>query len=130
MKVARIRISTQLILDALAFPKGAKVKACIGERAALGDIDLFIEHGDLPKVPDGQQIPLRVPVITAKVPPPSEFFAFDWGGEDEAAETAVLRRFYDDVCRRAERNMEKTGKLEGAHYAAMRSVLAERGVGL
>lgn len=49
---------------------------------------------------------------------------------EETVETAVLRQFYDDVCRRAERNMEKTGKLEGAHYAAMRSVLAERGVGV
>lgn len=46
----------------------------------------------------------------------------------QASETAVLRRFYDDVCREAELKMEKTGRLEGAHYAAMKTVLAEKGV--
>ncbi len=130
MKVARIVVSTEIILDALAFPKGAKVKACMGERAPLGEIELFVEHDDLPDVAQGHEIPQRVPTITTTGEPPAAFFAFDWGKEVEPEETAVLRRFYDDVCRRAEHNMEKTGKLEGAHYAAMRSVLAERGVGL
>lgn len=127
MKVARICISTQLILDALAFPKGAQVKACIGERAPLGEIELFVEHDALPDVASGHEIPQRVPVIHAEELPVT-FFTFDWGEEVEPEETAVLRRFYDDVCRRAERNMEKTGKLEGAHYAAMRSLLNEKGV--
>lgn len=129
MKVARIVVSTKLILDALAFPDGAEVKACIGERAPLGEIELFIEHDALPHVPQGHEIPRRDPVITAENLP-GTFYTFDWGEAVEDDETAVLRRFYDDVCRRAEHNMEKTGKLEGAHYAAMRSVLAERGVGL
>lgn len=37
----------------------------------------------------------------------------------------VAQQFYDEVCRRAEQNMQKTGRLEGAHYAAMQSVLKE-----
>ncbi len=40
-------------------------------------------------------------------------------------ELAAVRRFVDEVNRRAEANMLKTGKLEGSHYAAMRTVLAE-----
>lgn len=47
---------------------------------------------------------------------------------EEAVETAVLRQFYDDVCREAETRMAITGRLEGAHYAAMRSLLAKKGV--
>jgi hypothetical protein len=35
-----------------------------------------------------------------------------------------IQRFVDRVNRRAEANMEKTGRLEGAHYAAMQSELA------
>jgi len=37
----------------------------------------------------------------------------------------IAQQFYDEVCRRAESNMQKTGKLEGAHYAAMQTVLQE-----
>lgn len=39
--------------------------------------------------------------------------------------TLVVQQFVEEVNRRAERNLETTGRLEGAHYAAMRSVLAE-----
>lgn len=80
MKVARIVVSTKLILDALAFPDGAEVKACIGERAPLGEIELFIEHDALPDVAKGHEIPQRVPVITAEHLP-ATFFTFDWGEE-------------------------------------------------
>jgi len=37
----------------------------------------------------------------------------------------VIRRFIERVNERAEANMQKTNRLEGSHYAAMRSVLAE-----
>ena len=43
-------------------------------------------------------------------------------------EKETLEVFYKEVCRRAEENMLKTGKLEGAHYAAMKQVLTEKGV--
>ena len=36
----------------------------------------------------------------------------------------VIGLFCDEVERMAERNMLKTGKLEGAHYAAMRQLRA------
>lgn len=128
MRVARIVINTRLLLDALAFPDGAKVKACIGERAPLGEIELFVEHEYLPDVPDGQPIPRRDPIIKAEYLP-ATFYTFDWGEEVvEPNETAVLNRFYDDVCREAETRMKITGRLEGAHYAAMRSLLAEKGI--
>jgi hypothetical protein len=33
----------------------------------------------------------------------------------------IIEAFYKRVCDRAEANMLKTGKLEGAHFAAMQS---------
>ena len=38
----------------------------------------------------------------------------------------VIEQFVKEVCDRAESRMVITGKLEGAHYAAMLSILAER----
>lgn len=35
----------------------------------------------------------------------------------------TVQEFYDAVCKEAESNMLKTGKLEGAHFAAMRKLL-------
>ena len=141
MKAARDFVSTDLLLEALAFPEGSRVLACIGERASLGEIELFVEHDDLPDVPKGMPIPIRVPQISVSDADkrPSDFFKFEWGrsqvdweaeaaAADAAAETAVLKHFYDEVCREAELRMEKTGILEGAHYAALKSVLASKGV--
>ena len=34
----------------------------------------------------------------------------------------AVREFYNEVCQLAEENMLKTGKLEGAHFAAMQTV--------
>lgn len=42
---------------------------------------------------------------------------------DDAEHTYV--HFYDEVCRRAEENMLKSGKLEGMHFMAMKQVKAE-----
>jgi hypothetical protein len=41
---------------------------------------------------------------------------------------ATIRAFCDEVNRRAEANMLKTGKLEGSHYAAMRQLRSELGI--
>lgn len=38
-----------------------------------------------------------------------------------------IKDLYDEVCRRAEDKMLKTGKLEGAHYNALKQILAEHG---
>lgn len=43
----------------------------------------------------------------------------------EAAEREAVRAFVAKVNRQAEANMEKTGKLEGAHYAAMQLELSK-----
>ena len=40
-------------------------------------------------------------------------------------ELAVIEGFVARVCERAEANMLKTGRLEGAHYAAMTAILEE-----
>ena len=40
------------------------------------------------------------------------------------AEREAIRNFIQRVEARAEQNMEKTGKLEGTHYAAMKAELA------
>lgn len=42
-----------------------------------------------------------------------------------AVTASVACEFYREVCRRAEAKMELTGRLEGAHYAAMQEVLRE-----
>jgi hypothetical protein len=39
----------------------------------------------------------------------------------------TISAFCDEVNRRAENNMLKTGKLEGSHYAAMKQIRAELG---
>lgn len=41
------------------------------------------------------------------------------------SESRDWKEFYEEVCRRAESNMLKTGKLEGAHFAAMKQVKEE-----
>lgn len=38
-------------------------------------------------------------------------------------EEAIAEKFYDEVCKLAEENMMKTGKLEGSHFAAMQQVI-------
>lgn len=38
-----------------------------------------------------------------------------------------IKDLYDEVCRKAEDKMLKTGKLEGAHYNALKQILAEHG---
>lgn len=79
MGVAIVQISTDLILQALAFPEETKVRACIGERAWLGRIELVIEHPDLPSVADGQAISEIVPVFTWKGEDrPAKFLNFSW----------------------------------------------------
>jgi len=58
-------------------------------------------------------------------------YDFSIDGEQYAfLEFHAVREFVERVNRRAEENMEKTGKLEGAHYAAMRLELEklEKGI--
>lgn len=43
-------------------------------------------------------------------------------------EAEILADFYNKVCDRAERNMAHTGTVSGAHWNAMKQVLAEMGV--
>ena len=38
---------------------------------------------------------------------------------------AIMIRIFNEICLRAENKMQITGKLEGAHYAAMREVFEE-----
>lgn len=44
------------------------------------------------------------------------------------AEKIALQAFYAAVCVRAEANMAATGTVAGAHWNAMRQVLAEMGI--
>ena len=39
-----------------------------------------------------------------------------------------VQLYYDAVCEEAEKNMVKTGKLEGSHYAAMQRLLPDHRV--
>jgi uncharacterized membrane protein len=62
-------------------------------------------------------------------------FATDYGSIrainiDDADEVAkvVVQWFYRRVCERAEANMTATGTVAGAHWNAMRQVMAEMGI--
>ena len=44
------------------------------------------------------------------------------------SEKVLLLAFYNLVCDRAERNMEATGTVSGAHWNAMRQVLTTKGI--
>lgn len=48
----------------------------------------------------------------------------EWDKEMKAR-FVIVQEFYDKVCKLAESNIEHTGKLEGAHYAAMQTILKE-----
>jgi hypothetical protein len=37
----------------------------------------------------------------------------------------IIIEFYNEVCKRAEDKMLKTGKLEGAHFASMKEIIDE-----
>jgi len=43
----------------------------------------------------------------------------------EASDKKIIQGFYKDVCKHAEEKMLETGKLEGAHYAAMKQLMKE-----
>lgn len=43
----------------------------------------------------------------------------------EEAFNAGEKEFYAEACKRAERKMLKTGKLEGAHFASMKEMMEE-----
>lgn len=53
----------------------------------------------------------------AKISPYSSFESIN------QARYGFAKQFYEEVCREAESNMLKTGKLEGSHFAAMQRVL-------
>ncbi len=48
--------------------------------------------------------------------------------QSASGQRSTIRAFCDEVNRRAEANMLKTGKLEGSHYAAMRQLRSELGI--
>lgn len=43
----------------------------------------------------------------------------------DQARREAIKDFYAKVCERAESKMLKTGKLEGAHFASMKEIIAE-----
>lgn len=47
---------------------------------------------------------------------------------DKLMPERTISAFYHEVCRRAERKMVQTGKLEGAHYASMVEIMREMGL--
>jgi len=48
--------------------------------------------------------------------------------DSQSQENAILSAFYQEVCDQAEKNMASTGTVSGAHWNAMRQVLAQRGI--
>ena len=76
---ARIRVSTPLILQALAFPEGTKLVACHTEHVASdGYVEFVLDHRDLPLLIEGQAAPVIVPVFTQVGPRPETWIKVDW----------------------------------------------------
>lgn len=74
-----------------------------------------------------------LPVSTVEPPPftGSEFIPFppiDGSAFWKEIQKEMLLDFYNKVCDRAEQNMAHTGTVSGAHWNAMKQVLAEMGI--
>lgn len=130
MKLGVVRVSTNLILEALCFPIGTEIRACIGERAPMGEIEFVIRYDGLRDLEPGAAIPhIRTTVTKLNADqPPSQFYIVDFCDEEPPVISVVLSKFYDEVCREAEARMKQSGKLEGMHYASMKTVLKRYGV--
>jgi len=78
--LGRVRVSTALLVQALGFPEGTEVVACFGERAGYpGDIDLVLEHPDLPPVGEAGEAPELSPTFEIVGPKPASYLKVDWG---------------------------------------------------
>jgi hypothetical protein len=53
MKTAIVRVSPELLADALKFPKGTEILACRREYFFDREIELVVSHDDLQEVPKG-----------------------------------------------------------------------------
>lgn len=76
--------------------------------------------------PTEKQGGYMVPVVSPTVN--IEALATDLKALLESTEKQTLSNFYSQVCDQAERNMESTGTVSGAHWNAMRKVLNDKGI--
>lgn len=80
-RLGRVRVSTDLILEALGFPEGTMIIACYGERAGHpGDVDFIVHHNDLPKTPEGgEAIEINPHLTITHEDAPKHWIDFSWG---------------------------------------------------
>ena len=74
MGKARIRISPELVVEALHMPAGTKIEAIHHSGYYGNDFLVIVDAFDLPDVPEGSEIPLYVPTVTR-----NERYTWDWG---------------------------------------------------
>lgn len=80
MGLGTIKIDSNLFLQALAFPPGTKIRACLG-LSPSGAIELIVEHDALPERPANGEITTQLsPIITLVNADtlPKNFYQFDW----------------------------------------------------
>lgn len=77
MRAVRIDITGELLLAALGFPKGAKLRRCFDKLDKNPcDVRLIVEHDDLPQSEHGKALPLATPVYSTEHGRPK---LVDWG---------------------------------------------------
>jgi len=76
MKMARMLVSVELLLDALSLPYGTEIR--LAKMHDVRTVELTVSHPDLNDLPDTSEIPLCSPVFQRK-----ETILIDWGQSDE-----------------------------------------------
>ena len=74
-RLARFRISAELLISALQMPKDTEARNITMDDFYANTFMITVEHPDLPEVEHGNAIPLVTPQISE--------IRWDWGIEDE-----------------------------------------------
>ena len=77
--MAKMAIMGELICDSLALPDGSYIERIEPHPSMLGVFVFYVEHGDLPEVKPGDELPEVVPIFTADYDKrPSVWLTVDW----------------------------------------------------
>jgi hypothetical protein len=81
LHAAKMRVTYELLADALGFPPGTVVRAIYNEEnQPPGVVTIVVLHEDLPEGLWGDFVPLITPTMTITDPPPNQrnWIEFDW----------------------------------------------------
>ena len=67
MKVVNVRMSSNLLLSTLGFPKDTTITNCRVHQDVVGEVVLTLHHKDLPSTEQGKMIPFTMPVWDTQI---------------------------------------------------------------